>query len=182
MLLGQLRCYKSYYCFGLKISQEYSKIFTTMALWQHMDLGTWCLCKQSFFFLQNATLEFQILLCVNKIVFSCFIVEQSMSNHVSLCQVCFACWALFDSLVTAMCNGTSCSQVHELQQSHCGDNPEGTLFWWLHVYTRLASVRSEHPVCRGSLMTTYIILFDLFIENSLVHGYQQCLTVHHVPK
>ena len=43
------------------------------------------------FFLQNATLEFQILLCLNKIVFSCFIVEQSISNHVSLCKVCFAC-------------------------------------------------------------------------------------------
>ena len=23
---------------------------------------------------------------------------------------------------------TSCAQVHELQQSHCGDNREGTLF------------------------------------------------------
>ena len=25
-------------------------------------------------------------------------------------------------------NRTSCAQVHELQQSHCGDNREGTLF------------------------------------------------------
>ena len=24
--------------------------------------------------------------------------------------------------------GTSCAQVHELPQSHCGDNREGTLF------------------------------------------------------
>ena len=158
-------------------------VITTMALWQHMYLGTWCLCKQSlFFFLQNATLEFQILLCLNKIVFSCFIVEQSISNHVSLCKVCFACWALFGSLVTAMCNRASCSQVHELPQSHCGDNREGTLFWWLHIYTRLASGRSEHPVCLGSLMTTYITLFDLFIEHSLVHWYQQCVTIHLVPK
>ena len=27
-----------------------------------------------------------------------------------------------------MCNRTSCAQVHELSQSHCGDNREGTLF------------------------------------------------------
>ena len=41
---------------------------------------------------------------------------------------CFACGALFGSLVPAMCNRTSCAQVHELPQSHCGDNREGTLF------------------------------------------------------
>ena len=27
-----------------------------------------------------------------------------------------------------MMNYTSCAQVHELPQSHCGDNREGTLF------------------------------------------------------
>ena len=27
-----------------------------------------------------------------------------------------------------MMNRTSCAQVHELPQSHCGDNLEGTLF------------------------------------------------------
>ena len=32
------------------------------------------------------------------------------------------------SLVPAMCNRTSCAQVHELPQSDCGDNREGTLF------------------------------------------------------
>ena len=32
------------------------------------------------------------------------------------------CWALVGSLVLAMCNGISCSQVHELPQSHFGDN------------------------------------------------------------
>ena len=32
------------------------------------------------------------------------------------------------SLVPPMCNRTSCAQVHELPQSHCGDNREGTLF------------------------------------------------------
>ena len=35
---------------------------------------------------------------------------------------CLACWALFGPLVPAMCNRTSCAQVHELPQNHCGDN------------------------------------------------------------
>ena len=48
---------------------------------------------------------------------------------------CFVCWALVGLLVRAMCNHTSCAQVHELPQSHCGDNREGTLFSWLHIYT-----------------------------------------------
>ena len=29
---------------------------------------------------------------------------------------------------------TSCAQVHEFPQCHCGDNWEGTLFSWLHIY------------------------------------------------
>ena len=41
---------------------------------------------------------------------------------------CLACRALFGSLVPAMCNRTPCAQVHELPQSHCGDNQEDTLF------------------------------------------------------
>ena len=41
---------------------------------------------------------------------------------------------IFGSLVPAMCNSTSCAQVHELPQSYCGDNWEGTLFSWLHIY------------------------------------------------
>ena len=31
-------------------------------------------------------------------------------------------------------NRTSCAQVHELPQNHCGDKREGTLFSWLHIY------------------------------------------------
>ena len=43
-------------------------------------------------------------------------------------------------------------QLLHLAQSHCGDNWEGTLFSWLHIYcTHLASVRFEHSVCPGSL-------------------------------
>ena len=43
-------------------------------------------------------------------------------------------------------------------------------------------MRFEHSVCHGSLMTTYITLLALLVEQSLVHWYQQCVTVHHVPK
>ena len=31
-------------------------------------------------------------------------------------------------------NRTSCVQVYELPQGHCGDKWEGTLFFWLHIY------------------------------------------------
>ena len=37
-------------------------------------------------------------------------------------------------LVPVMCNCTSCVQVHELPQDHCGDDRECTLFQWLHIY------------------------------------------------
>ena len=47
---------------------------------------------------------------------------------------CLACWALFGSLVPAMCNCTSCAQVYELPQSHCGNNREGTLFHFMIAY------------------------------------------------
>ena len=38
------------------------------------------------------------------------------------CTPCLACWSLLGSLVTAICNQTSCAQVHELPQSQCGDS------------------------------------------------------------
>ena len=96
---------------------------------------------------------------------------------------CLACWALFGSLVPAMCNRSSCEQMYELPQSHCGDNREGTSFSWLHIYyAHLDSVRFEHSVCCRSLVTTYIMLLAWLVEHSLVHWHQQCVTVHHVPK
>ena len=69
-------------------------------------------------------------------------------------------------LLLAMCNRTSCPQVHELPQSHCGDNREGTLFLWLYIYyARLASVRFEHSLCHGKLMTTYITTYSFWHNN-----------------
>ena len=43
---------------------------------------------------------------------------------------CLSRWALFGSLLPAIFNRTSCAQVHELPQSHCGDSREGTFFSW----------------------------------------------------
>ena len=64
------------------------------------------------------------------------------------------------SLVPAMCNRTSCGQVHELPQNRCGDSWDSTLFSGLHIfYAQLAFVSFQHSECRGSLMTSYITLF-----------------------
>ena len=87
------------------------------------------------------------------------------------------------SLMPATCNRISRAQVHELPQSYCGDNQEGTLFSWLQIYyAHLASVRFEHAVCRGSLMTTYVTLLAYLVEHSLFDWYQKCVTVHQVPR
>ena len=41
----------------------------------------------------------------------------------------------------------------------CGDNRERTLFSWLHIYyARLVFVGFEHSLCRGSLMTTDLVM------------------------
>ena len=73
---------------------------------------------------------------------------------------------------------------YELPQSHWGDNRKGTLFSWLHIlyYVHLASVRFEHSVCRGSIMTIYVMLLAELVEYSLAHWYQPVITMHDVPK
>ena len=48
--------------------------------------------------------------------------------------LCFACWALFGSFVPAMCSHTSCAQVHELPQTHCGDNIYVILYIQFQIY------------------------------------------------
>ena len=37
-------------------------------------------------------------------------------------------YAIMKIMIPAMCNRASCTQVHELAQTHYGDNWEGTLF------------------------------------------------------
>ena len=67
---------------------------------------------------------------------------------------CLASWALFGSLVPVMCNRTSCVQVHELPQSHCGDNMFSSLIYcsvlckiewfnWIMVKIQLSFKHSE---------------------------------------
>ena len=56
-------------------------------------------------------------------------------------------------------------------------------FMIAHIYySRRASETFELSMCCGSLMTTYITLLAKLVEHSLVHWYQQCVTLHHVPK
>ena len=64
---------------------------------------------------------------------------------------------------------TSRARVHELPQSH-SDNREGTLFSWLHVnYAHLASMRFEHSVCCGSLMTLSYLKETSYLSLVLFH-------------
>ena len=42
--------------------------------------------------------------------------------------------------------------------------------------------RSAQQAKRGSFMTTCLSILAWLVEYSLVHWYQQCITVHHVPK
>ena len=39
-----------------------------------------------------------------------------------------------------------CAQVHELSQSHCGDNREKIWFSEFHTYAHLVSAKFEHCV------------------------------------
>ena len=65
----------------------------------------------------------------------------------------------------------SCAQVHELPQSHCVDNREGTLFSWLHVYyVHLASVRFEHSAC---CVVDHLWVMDVYGLPNLYLGFFQ---------
>ena len=63
-------------------------------------------------------------------------------------------------------------------------NREGTLsvFFTTYIYyAHLTSVRFEHSVCHESLLTNFNMLLAWLVEHSLVHWYQQWVTVSHVP-
>ena len=51
-------------------------------------------------------------------------------NSLSLTQS----WKQCALPVIPVINRKSCTQVHQLPQSYCGDNGEGALFSWLYVY------------------------------------------------
>ena len=109
--------------------------------------------------------------------------EQSIcrGSLMTICMILLS--ALFGSLAAAVCKHTSCAQVHELPQSHCGASEEDTLFSWLHIYySHLAFVIFERSRCCRSLMAIYIMLFAWVVELFLVHWCQRFVNVHHVPK
>ena len=76
------------------------------------------------------------------VVISIHDTQSAQISQNALYAPCLACWAFFGSLIPAMCNRISCAQVHELPQSYCGDNQEGTLFSWLlyMIYTYLINL------------------------------------------
>ena len=66
----------------------------------------------------------------------------------------------------------------------CGCIMYSHIFFFMFTcvcYTHLATVRSENSTYRGSLMTTYFTLGSWLAKHSLVHWYQQRVTVHHIP-
>ena len=110
--------------------------------------------------------------CQNvRVVFWCLYICIYLCNHEnnvpSRLSLPMALWELMHLgtwCTVKTWNRTSCAQVHEFPQSHCGDNREGTLLSWLHIYyAHLASVTFEHSACYGSLMTTYdqYIVYDV---------------------
>ena len=68
---------------------------------------------------------------------------------------------------------TSCAQVHELPQSHCGDNREGTLLSWSHIYIikyfcfvifRTTAVDKDHSQGFYKISTWYLLVYPRFTD------------------
>ena len=86
--------------------------------------------------------------------------------------ISIALWTVFYWLVLTILNHTSCTQVHDSQQSHFVENPHGTLFSWFPMYyPNLSSWKCEYFVCHGSLMTifsSFVIFFKIPFKCSLL--------------
>ena len=110
---------------------------------------------------------FLYIIYINVIhIYNIYIIYIFINNEPSRLSIQRLCGNLCIFLSTR----TSCAQEHELPQSHCADNQEGTLFSWLHLFcTHLASVRFKCSVCCGSLMTTYIYFKYIFIYIFILH-------------
>ena len=61
--------------------------------------------------------------------------------------------ALGHTMYTGARNLTSCAQVHELPQSHCGDSREGTLFFYI-IYIKDIYA----PYYTSSLLRQFLII------------------------
>ena len=85
---------------------NYIYIMHILLLW---DLNTWCVTDHLWPFIHSYLLPASELLSF---------------------------WACFGLLVPAMCNHTSCAQVHVLPKSHCGDNWDGkqiVIYIYIHI-------------------------------------------------
>ena len=123
-----------------------SKIMKTYIVKTYMLLCSSCFCKIS-------------ALCVSWITY----------DHL-YCTPYLAYWALFGSLVPAICNRTSCAQVHELLQTHCGDNRVngGHIVFMItyNIYT-IYTGTSENSRWQWELIVIYYSHMFLYIKFSL---------------
>ena len=99
-----------YMPYSAKISQEQDEHNVYVIMKTYMLLLSFCFCEIW-------------ALCVSWIICDRLYYTPSL-----------ACWTLFGSLVPAMCNRTSCAQVRELLQSHCGDNRGGHCFHFISFH------------------------------------------------
>ena len=60
--------------------------------------------------------------------------ENNVPSHLSPQWLCANSCTWGHMMYSLYSYRTSCAQVHELPQSHWGDNQEGTLFSRLHIY------------------------------------------------
>ena len=82
-----------------------------------------------------------------------------------------------------MIHGTQNTQISQKQDGHNIRAIMKTMCPPSHRHRGFVATHAlGHSVCRGSLMITSIALLALLVEHSLVYWYQQCVTVHHVPK
>ena len=131
-------------------------------------------------------------------IYIVYIYIQSWKQCALLVITKMALWQLM--LLGTWCTCTSCTpcaQVHELQQNHCGNNREGTLFSWLHIYiTPILLLWDLSTVCRGSVLTSYINIYTVsvniyiytltdwairpWVQLALTANFVQILQLHHL--
>ena len=74
-------------------------------------------------------------------------------------------------------------QVHELPQSHCGDNREDTVFFKITCVLRSSCFYETWALCVSWISYDHFItLLNQLGEHFLVHCYQSYVTLHHLPK
>ena len=73
---------------------------------------------------------------------------------------------------------TPCSQVHELPQSHCGDNRVGTLFSWLHIYITLILLLWD--LSSLSVVNHFWLLIKIYILYKYIYIYIYIYTHIHI--